>query len=53
MPWYVQFAIQTGLGYLTVYVQRSKLTADRKAAFAALMVSVNEFVMELENPPTA
>jgi len=50
MSWYVQFSIQTGLGLLQTYVQRSKMTPERKAAFAALMISVNEFVMELENP---
>lgn len=53
IPWYVQFSISTGLGLLTTYIQRSKLSPDRKQAFSTLMIQVNEFLVEIENPPVA
>ena len=53
MPWYVQFSITTGLGLLTTYVMRStKISIEKKQAFASLMIDVNEFVVELGAPPT-
>lgn len=52
IPWYAQFSIQSGLGLLTTYVmRRPDISAERKVAFSNLMISVNEFLVELESPP--
>lgn len=54
MNWYVQAAIATGIGFLTTYVMQSKkISPEKKQAFQALMLQVNMFVAEIENPAAA